>query len=112
MISKNKKVAFGGKVADIETQSFTCVITTAKEGIFKGLSTVIHETLPEGGVRACTKLIYNSHSKSKERRDYHDILTNVLNEAGETGTSLSTALKQTIEAFNQKGILENYIDLS
>jgi hypothetical protein len=112
MISRNKKLAFGGKVADIETQSFTCVLTTAKEGIFTGLSTVIHEVLPEGGARACTKLIYNSHSKAKERRDYHDILAIGLDESGETGISLSTALKQAIEAFNQRGILESFIDLS
>jgi|TARA_B100001971_G_C17889495_1_gene382235 hypothetical protein len=42
MISRNIDVSFSGKVANIETQSFACVISTAKEGILKGLSTVIH----------------------------------------------------------------------
>ena len=35
MITSNTKYPFGGKVATVETKSFNCMISTAKDGIFK-----------------------------------------------------------------------------
>ena len=93
MITSNTKYAFGGKVATVETPSFCCMISTAKEGIFKRQS-VMFSDFSEGmqNRKHIAKLVYNEALDSKARLDFHDTITVKLDEAGKSGQSLNEAL--------------------
>jgi len=41
MIIQERKALFGGRTTDIDTEKFICVVTTAKESLMEGLSTII-----------------------------------------------------------------------
>ena len=41
MIIQERKALFGGRTTDIDTEKFICVVTTAKESLMAGLSTII-----------------------------------------------------------------------
>lgn len=111
MILSNKKVSFGGKVADIKNSSFSCKISTAKEGLFKGLSSVIHLE-SENGLQPLVKLIYANSSSASDRRLFHDLFAEELNSLGEEGVQFSSAVTSIIESYSQRGILSEYINLS
>ena len=66
MITSNTKYPFGGKVATVETSSFCCMISTAKEGIFQKQS-VMFSDVSEGmqSRRHVAKLVYNNVLDSK-----------------------------------------------
>ena len=67
MIIHEDTAPFGGRVTDINTSKFTCVVTTAKEGIFKGLSTMVAKVDDIFGSRHCAKIIYTSSARKKDR---------------------------------------------
>ena len=111
MIISNKRVSFGAKVAEIETSAFNCKISTAKEGLLKGLSTVIH-LRTENGLRASVKLIYTKSADASERRSFHDCFAEDINKLGEQGVQFSDAVNTVIEAALKRGLLSEYLNIS
>jgi hypothetical protein len=78
---------FGGKTARIHTPSFKCMVSTAKEGLFKKQSTMIlegdmlHDRAADW--RPCGKLFYASSLRSKDRLQFHDAIVELLDQLGE-----------------------------
>ena len=82
MILHEASVPFGGKVTDIVTGEFKCVVSTAKEGVFKGLSTMVAD-VQAGEGRPCAKIVYARSTRKRERLQFHEIFVAGLDEAGE-----------------------------
>jgi len=102
MIISNRFVrtySFGSKVARIHNKSFQCCVSTAKEGLFQKLSTIILEpklgnTVGAGaaGLRLCGKIIYPPALRKSDRLQLHDTLAKTLDASGEEGCTLEEAL--------------------
>jgi hypothetical protein len=105
MITSNTKYRFGGKVATVETPSFCCMISTAKEGLFKKQS-VMFSDITKGMERRqhIAKLIYNKTLDSSTRLGLHDAITAHLDSAGMAGQSLIDALRSLFEGLKSEGI--------
>jgi hypothetical protein len=105
MITSNTKYPFGGKVATVETKSFNCMISTAKEGIFKKQS-IIFSDISAGmsSRRHVAKLLFVDFISSSKRIEFHDIITHVIDEAGMSGKSLGDTLTELFEGLKRDGI--------
>jgi hypothetical protein len=113
LITSNTKKSFGGKVATIEVPSFSCFISTAKEGIFQKQSMVIFDTT--GGFsnrQVAAKLVYNDRLDSKARLGLHDAIIHAIDESGMNGVSLLETLKKVFEGLHKEGIGRAVIDES
>ena len=110
-VIQNKNARFGGKVADVMTDSFTVIITTAKEGFFEKLSTMIFD-LSDGTPRPCVKIIYSKSLRKSDRSQFHDLITEAMNAGGEDGQGLSCAVKTVIESLRERGVIKEAIDLT
>lgn len=82
MIFKNERTLFGGKVATIVTPYFISKTVTAKEGLFKELSTVVC-LFYCGKAIPVMKLFYRDDMPSDARRWLHDFFVERLNEVDE-----------------------------
>ena len=105
MITSNTKYTFGGKVSTVETTSFKCMISTAKEGFFKKQSTVFSDL--SGGMsspRQIAKFLFNDHIGSPQRMEFHDVIAQVIDKDGMNGQSLREALMYLFEKLEQEGI--------
>jgi hypothetical protein len=105
MITSNTKYPFGGKVATIETPSFNCMVSTAKEGLLKKQSMMFSEF--SGGMssrRHVAKLIFNDTLSSNQRLGLHDVIAGVIDEAGMSGKSLRNTLKELFQGLEREGI--------
>jgi len=115
MIISNKKNIFG-KCARIQTPSYSCIISTAKEGLFKPLNTMILEGNPKGfpnETRPCGKLIYANSLKKKERFQFHDVLAETINNMDESGErELGDVLQIIFDDFKQRGIVTEAINIA
>ncbi len=105
MITSNTKYRFGGKVATVETPSFCCMISTAKEGLFKKQS-VMFSDITNGMARRqhVAKLLYNNALDSNARLGLHDAITAHLDSAGMAGQTLRDALRALFEGLKIEGI--------
>jgi len=105
MITSNTKYPFGGKVATVATPSFCCMISTAKEGIFKKQS-VMFSDVSEGmqSRRHVAKLVYNDVLDSKARLGLHDAITSHLDAAGMGGQPLTEALRTLFDGLKTEGV--------
>jgi hypothetical protein len=115
MILSNRKYIFGSKVATIHTTAFKCVISTAKEGFFKRQSTIIikgDRVQDKANARPCAKVIYTPSLKSSDRLSLHDGLANQIDELGEQGLSLGTAIDLCFKELKQRGIVAETINLA
>lgn len=112
MITQDRLLSFGGRITDINTPSFVCAISTAKESLFKGLSTIIAEPHPIDGIRGCAKIFYPSAARKTERHQFHELLCDIVNTAGENGYPLSTAVNEARELFTSRGICTEFINLT
>ena len=111
MILQEASVPFGGKVTDIVTDEFKCVVSTAKEGVFKGLSTMVAEV--QGGEgRPCAKIIYAGSTRKWERLQFHDILVAGIDEAGENGFPLRDAIDSVVTELKSRGVVTEAISLA
>ena len=105
MITSNTKYCFGGKVATVETPSFCCMISTAKEGLFKKQSVMFSDITKGMGRRQhVAKLHYNNALDSKARLGLHDAITTHLDLAGMSGQSLRDALKSLFDGLKTESI--------
>ncbi len=91
MIVHEASTPFGGRIAEIVTDEFTCVVTTAKEGFFKGLSTTVTEVRHEQG-HPFAKFQYAKSIPKTGRLHCHDGIVTRTDGAGECGRSLSEAV--------------------
>ena len=105
MITDDRKTLFGGRVTTIYTDSFYVTLVTAKEGIFKGLSTMICEGSGLGSV-PCGKLIYLESTSKADRQSFHYEAIELLDEMGDNGDSLSFAIDAIIDSFGKREIIE------
>ena len=110
---------FGSKVARIHNKSFECCVSTAKEGLFQKLSTIISEpkignTVGAGaaGLRLCGKVIYSPTLRKSERLQFHDVLAKTLDAAGEEGCTLEEALEQIFTEWKRRGIAAETVNLA
>ena len=103
MILQERNVPpFGGRVTDIDNHSFVCVVTTAKNSLFEGLSTIVHHH-KYGEV---AKLIYNDSLSKSFRQKLHTDVSKIIDLAGESGMSLGNSIQEAIDALNNKDLLE------
>jgi hypothetical protein len=111
MITSNTRYPFGGKVATVETPSFNCMISTAKEGVFQKQSVVFFDI--NAGMdnrRPVAKLIYNNVLSKEQRLQFHDIIVGVIDESGMNGLSLLETLVTLFEGLQREGIGNGVID--
>ena len=105
MITSNKNYPFGGKVATVETPSFRCMVSTAKEGIFKKQSVMFCDfTTGMESRRHVAKLLYNDVLDSDARLGLHDAITHTLDEAGMAGAPLTDALRSLFDGLKAEGM--------
>ena len=89
----------GGRSSKILTPSFRVFVTTAKKGLFSGLSTAIfHE--PDGMPWA--HIIYLSMLSKRERLDLHDQIVEFLNQQGERTNDPPDAILKNLRRFLEK----------
>jgi hypothetical protein len=105
MITSNTKYSFGGKVSTVETISFKCLMSTAKEGLFKKQSMIFSDL--SGGLespRQIARFLFNDHIDSPQRMEYHDVIAQLLDRDGMNGQSLRSSLLYLFERFKEEGI--------
>jgi len=111
MISSNTKKHFGGKVATIETPTFSCFVSTAKDGFFKKQSLVIFDTTKGFSNRQlAAKLVYNDLLDSNARLGLHDAIIHSIDESGMNGITLLNALQTLLVGLHEEGIGTPEID--
>jgi hypothetical protein len=105
MITSNTKKSFGGKVAIIDTPSFSCFISTAKDGIFQKQSMVIWDT-SEGfsNRQLAAKIDYNNLLNSNARLELHDTIIHAIDESGMSGITLFETLETILMGLHREGI--------
>lgn len=115
MIISNKKNVFG-KCGRIKTDSYSCIVSTAKEGVAKPMSTMILEGNPYGThnqTRSVGKIIYTDSLKRKEILQFHDALVNYLGETGDKfSQKLGDALEAVFDDFKKRGIAKEAINVA
>lgn len=122
MIISNRFVRtylFISKAAIIHNKSFQCHVSTAKEGWFQKLSTIIFEpkignTVGAGaaGFRPCGKVIYSPTLRKSDRLQFHDVLAKTLDAFGEEGCTLEEALDQIFADLKRRGIAVETMNLA
>lgn len=109
LITSNTKKPFGGKVADIRTPSFTCFVSTAKDGLFKKQSMQIYDT-SRGYHWLVAKLFYNDWLDSNARLGLHDTIAHAIDESGMSGVTLFETLHPLLIRLGKEGIGTPEID--
>lgn len=115
VIISNKKNIFG-KCGRIQASFYSCIVSTAKEGLFKPLSSMILEGNPNGlpkETRPCGKIVYTNSLGKKERFQFHDILVESINKMGETDEyKLGDVLQIIFDDFKERGIAAEVINVA
>jgi hypothetical protein len=105
MITSSARKPFGGKVSTIETPSFSCFVSTAKDGFFRKQSMVIWDTTSGFSNRqVAAKLVYNDLLDSDARLGLHDTIIHAIDESGMNGVALSQTLATLFERLHREGI--------
>ncbi len=83
----------------VETPTFCCMISTAKEGIFKKQS-VMFSDFSDGmeNRRHVAKLVYSDRLDSEARLDFHDQIAAHLDGGGMAGQTLRESLHDLFAA--------------
>ena len=100
-IINQKNTSFGGRTTDIVTDAFSCTLTTAKDGLFKGLSTLIW--LPEVGVTPVAKIKYSQTVSKDRRQKLHDEISVKIDSFGESGGDFAEALDSALFGPSESG---------
>ena len=87
-VTLDKPVAFGGRISDIRNQSFECIVTTAKDGLFRGLSTMIFT--PPRNPRA--RILYGTAISKETRQELHSVISREIDAEGSKGRNLEEAI--------------------
>ena len=107
----NKNHWFGARITEITTPGFHATVSTAKEGFFQGLSTIIIDGAGLRG-RQCAKIIYVPHVGKSDRQQFHDLIVAALDEKGMEGFDLVAALKSVEQFLEEKGVISEFITLA
>jgi hypothetical protein len=103
MILQERNVPpFGGRVTDIDNKTFLCVVTTAKNSLFEGLSTIVHHH----SYGEVAKLFYNDRLSKSYRQRLHSNVCQIIDTGGEAGKSLGDSIQDAIDALKSKDLLE------
>jgi len=107
MIVQERKALFGGRVTDIDTDNFVCVITTAKDSLMGGLSTLVwsHSV---GGM--CAKIEYHDFLSKQMRQRFHHVVSQVIDKSGDKGMSLGCAIDKAISELKNKDFVKSSIN--
>jgi len=108
MIIQERKALFGGRTTDIDTEKFVCVVTTAKESLMEGLSTIIWSHSVSG---ECAKFIYNDFLSKASRQRLHHNICQIVDQSGESGVNLGCAIDEAIKELEKKDFLEIGVNL-
>ena len=103
MISHNHQGSFGSRVSVIKTDSFICTVCTAKEGLFKGLSTVIVEGDHFG--RICAKILCSTGLRKADRQAMHQLISESLDKLGNENLELRDALDTVVSELRSRGAI-------
>ena len=103
----------------INNKSFQCHVSTAKEGLFQKLSTIIFEpsignTVGAGaaGFRPSGKVIYSPTLRKSDRLQFHEVIAKTLGALGEEGCTLEEALEQIFADLKRRGIAVETMNLA
>jgi hypothetical protein len=111
MITSNTRKPFGGKVSTIDTPSFECFISTAKDGFFKKQSMVIFDTTDGfSNRRLVAKIVYNNLLDSNARLGQHDAIIHTIDESGMNGITLLETLSKLFEGLQKEGVGTAVVD--
>ncbi len=111
MIVQNEQYPFGTRITKLETSSFNCMVSTAKEGVLKPLSTVIIEDY-KGNQRPCAKVIWAPIMRKSDIQQAHEVLVIEINKLGETGISLGRALEIMFDLFKERGAISEALNFA
>jgi hypothetical protein len=104
MITSNTRYPFGGKVATVETKSFNCMISSAKDGLFKKQSIVFWDlNAGMASRRQIAKLFFNEFLSSAQRIEFHDLIVHFIDEAGMSEKSLRDTLDELFDGLGKEG---------
>lgn len=113
MIASNNKT-IAGKCARIETPAYQCTVSTAKEGLFLKISTVIAEGgagTPPSQLHVCGKLIYADALSSEERYNMHDVVSQIMSDLGDRGFLFGDSIQAVIKELKERGVLKEGINV-
>jgi hypothetical protein len=113
MSIESHKAIFGGRSSVITDSSGNCFsVSTAKEGFFKGLSTMVLEgRYPE--IRVCIKIVYSDSLRKSDRQKFHDVISEGLDDALTNGRlELYEAIKSICEDLSKRGVIKELINLA
>jgi len=106
-IINQRNTSFGGRTSDIVTPSFDCVVTTAKDGFFSGMSTCVWNP---GIFIPYAKVTYKRSVDKETRQHLHDEIARIIDSSGEDGLNLSQAADMLIVACTKgKGVIDELI---
>jgi len=108
MIIQERKALFGARTTDIDTDKFVCVVTTAKESLMEGLSTIIWSHSVNG---ECAKLLYNDFLSKASRQRLHHNICQTIDQAGDKGMNLGCAIDEAIKELEKKDFLKTSVNL-
>lgn len=114
MIVFTKNGSFGSRVTAISGPNGAYVISTAKEGFFQGLSTMVYEcTLePLKAQRGVAKIAYSKLVSKNDRYTLHDGIVEKLNLAIENEIEVSTALDAFLPPLKDKGVVADFVNVA
>jgi hypothetical protein len=114
-IISSRDYPLGRRVTVITADTFTCMVSTAKEGVFKKQTTMIVEltdpnkTILQG--RAVGKLTYSSSLSSFDRLQMHDVVCRYLGAADQYET-LSFLIDLIGDNLKKRGVLTEVVNLA
>lgn len=114
MIVFTKDGSFSSRVTVITESNCCYAISTAKEGIFKGLSTMVYECSAEPFVtkRGVAKVVYSKFVSRNDRLGLHDNFAEYLNVAIGDGLDISTAIRTFVLPLKEKGVITDFINVA
>lgn len=113
MIARNSRTLFGGRITEIHTPAFRCVVSTERQGAFGRLATVIIDSEMQAadmGRSVCGRISYQPDLGKAEIHDLHATIVATINEGGRRGIPLGVALQDAIDYLSQKGLASETIN--
>ena len=116
MIAFSKDMPFGGRAAFIQTPTFDCGVSTAKDGIFKPRVTMIIADAVNAGNgtikgRPAVKFIYSKSLRDTDYLTMHDTIVRALDEIGTGGNTLPQAVGFIAEELRKTGAVSEVLNL-
>jgi hypothetical protein len=103
MVTSNVRYQFGRRVATVASASFSCMISTAKDGLLKKQSVSFFDiSAGRDSPRRIARLVYNDSLGSQQRLDLHDRIVSSIDSAGSKGLSLQESIQQLFDALKKE----------